>query len=434
VTENPDTGAGRFPGLSGAARPAGVSLPPGADLTAIAQLILAGVGPAFADQVSVYVLEHLLQGAWPPGPVSGSRLLARRLAGRLTRSGHQDSAAILPVGQVIAFAAHAAAARCVRHGRPVVADHLDGETIGQLRPESRAALSGFSSFLLVPMLAQGTVAGFLAMGRTPDMPAFSAPDAEAATRLAGDGGTSILDALELLSQRSMPDALQRGLLGIQPTVPAGLEVAGRCLPADGYQIGSDWYDIIPLARGRTGLIVGDVLGHGPAATAVMAQLRGVARALADLDLTPAELLGRLNRSAMGLPHLTLATCAYTVIDPDAQACTLAGAGHLPPVLALPDGTTRVPEVPAGPSLGLGRCMYGQARIKLLPGTVLALYTDGLVETRTCSYDQGVLALRTVLGRERGDLETACDAVIGTLAGRREDDVTVILARILHQSG
>jgi hypothetical protein len=430
VTEDPDTGAGRSPGLSGAARPAGASFAPSTDLAAIARFILAGVGPALATQASVYVLEHLLRGRWQPGPVSGSRLLARRLAACHTQGGHRRPAGNLPPGEVIAFPPRSAVARCVRYGRPVMTDHLDRETIRQLRPESWALLSAHHSFLLVPMVAQDIVAGFVAMSRGPDLPPFSAPDATAATGLATGGGASILDALTLLSERSMTAALQRGLRGTRPVAPAGLEVAGRCLPADGYPIGSDWYDVIPLPGGRTGLIVGDVLGHGPAATATMAQLRGAARALADLDLVPAELLGQLNRAATALPPLTLATCAYAVIDPDAHACTLAGAGHLPPVLALPDGTTRVPDVPAGPSLGLGASEYGQARIKLLPGTVLALYTDGLVETRTCPYDQGVRALRTTLGREHGDLETACDAVILALAGRREDDVTVILARVL----
>lgn len=77
----------------------------------------------------------------------------------------------------------------------------------------------------------------------------------------------------------MGAALRRGLLATRLAAPAGLEIAGRCLPAAGYVIGSDWYDVIPLPGGRTGLIVGDVLGHGPVATAVMAQLRGAARAL-----------------------------------------------------------------------------------------------------------------------------------------------------------
>ena len=130
-----------------------------------------------------------------------------------------------------------------------------------------------------------------------------------------------------------------------------------------------------------------------------------------------------------LQRITLATCAYAIIDADRHACTLAGAGHLPPILALPDGTTRVPELPPGQSLGLGPAIYGQARIKLPPGAVLALYTDGLVESRTRSFDQGILAMRSILARKHGHLEAICDALIASLAGRCEDDITVILARI-----
>ena len=140
-------------------------------------------------------------------------------------------------------------------------------------------------------------------------------------------------------------------------------------------------------------------------------------------------LQRLNRVTATLQRITLATCAYAVVDADGHTCTLAGAGHLPPILALPDGTTRVPELPAGQSLGLGTAIYGQARIKLPPGAVLALYTDGLVESRTRSFDQGILAMRSILAREHGHLEAICDALIASLAGRCEDDITVILARI-----
>lgn len=92
-----------------------------------------------------------------------------------------------------------------------------------------------------------------------------------------------------------------------------------------------------------------------------------------------------------------------------SSAATAGAGHLPPILALPDDTTRVPELPAGQSLGLGTAVYGQARIKLPPGAVLALYTDGLVESRTRSFDQGILAMRSILAREHGHLEAICAA-------------------------
>src|SRR5262249_16002107 len=94
-----------------------------------------------------------------------------------------------------------------------------------------------------------------------------------------------------------------------------------------------------------------------------------------------------------------------------------------------DGTTRVPELPPGQSLGLGTAVYGEARIKLPPGAVLALYTDGLVESRTRSFDQGILALRSLLAREHGPLAAVCDALITAAAGRCEDGVTVLLARI-----
>lgn len=113
------------------------------------------------------------------------------------------------------------------------------------------------------------------------------------------------------------------------------------------------------------------MGHGPGAAAVMAQLRAAAHALADLDLAPADLLKGLNRVTTTLQRITLATCAYAIIDPGSHTCTLAGAGHLPPILALPDGTTRVPELPPGQSLGIGTASYGQARIKLPPGAILA---------------------------------------------------------------
>jgi serine phosphatase RsbU (regulator of sigma subunit) len=126
-----------------------------------------------------------------------------------------------------------------------------------------------------------------------------------------------------MRHRSIADALQRGLLAAEPPIPSGLEVAGRCLPAAGHVIGGDWYDIIPLGGDRTGLVVGDVMGHGPEAAAVMAQLRAAGHALADLDLEPADLLQRLNRVTATLQRITLATCAYAVVDAAGHSCTLA---------------------------------------------------------------------------------------------------------------
>ncbi len=431
MTEDPDVQAGGDIGPSRAALPGAAEFLLGAspDLAEIARLVLASVVPRLADGTTMYVLEQLLRGPESAGLPDGDGMVARRLGTRIASAEPLAAESAFPAGDVIAFGAESPFAQCVRTGMPVAFSRPDDHTLEQIRTGGRVVLAGYTSFLAVPMTAGDRPIGFLGLGRSRGTPRFGDDDAALIARLAAQAGTGIANTLTLMRQRSMADALQRGLLAAKPPTPARLEIAGRTIPTSGHLIGGDWYDVIPLPDDRTGLVVGDVMGHGPEAAAVMVQLRAAAHALADLDLAPAELLWRLNRWAGTLDRITLATCAYAVIDPDSQSCTLAGAGHLPPVLALPDGTTRVADLPAGQSLGLGTASYGEAHIKLPAGAILALYTDGLVETRTRSFEDGILALRSVLARERGLLGSICDALICSLAGRYEDDVTMILARI-----
>jgi len=435
VTDDPDVQAGGDIGPSGAALPGAAELLLGAspDLAEIARLILAATVPGFADGTGVFVLEQLLGGAeppgWPRGDPTADRVVARRLGTRFASAGPQASEAAFPAGDVIAFDPGSPCARCVHTGSPVVFGRPDDQILEQVRMGGRVVLAGYDSFLAIPMTAHDKPIGFLVLARARGAGGFCDSDAEAAVRLAAQAGEGIANTLTLMRQRSIATALQRGLLAAKPPVPSRLEIAGRCVPTSGHPIGGDWYDVIPLPDDRTGLVVGDVMGHGPEAAAVMAQVRAAAHALADLDLAPADLLWRLNRWSGTLDRITLATCAYAVIDPVGQSCVLAGAGHLPPVLALPDGTTRVADLPAGQSLGLGPASYGEAHIRLPAGAILALYTDGLVETRTRSFEDGILALRSLLAAGHGPLESMADALISSLAGRYEDDVTVVLARI-----
>jgi hypothetical protein len=380
--------------------------------------------PDFADAGAVFVLEHPLNA----GGTGGGDVVARRLGTRLALVSQPVTQEAFPAGEMNAFAADSPYARCVRGREPVIFARPDSRTLERARPGGREIISRYGCFLAVPATAGAEVTGFLTFARSAGWGGFSDGDAATAARLAAGTGTGIANALTLMRHRFIADTLQRSLLAAEPVAPPGLEVTARCLPAAGQIVGGDWYDLVSLPEGRTGVIVGDVMGHGPEAAAVMAQLRAAAHALALLDLEPAELLGHLDQVTTTLGRPMLATCVYAVIDPASQSCTLSAAGHLPPVLALPDGTTRVPDLPAGQSLGLGSAVYGQARIKFPPGAIIALYTDGLVETRTRSFDQGISALRAVLDCRPDRLEIACDMLIASLAERSEDDVTVVLAR------
>jgi Stage II sporulation protein E (SpoIIE)/GAF domain len=399
------------------------------DVADVTRNVLDATVPGFAAGAAVFVLEQVLRGGQAVRQGYDGTIVVRRLGAAFAPAVRPGAETAFPSGQVIAFHSGSPFARSVEMGAPVVFGKAAARLFEHLGGDGHDVLSRYSSFLVVPMRVRAGDIGLLVFSRSREDREFDDRDAAEATNLAARAGMAISTVLIVMRQRSIADALQRGLLATRPAVPSRLEIAARCLPAAGQLVGGDWYDIVPLPGERTGLIVGDVMGHGPEAAAVMAQLRAVAHALADMDLSPARLLRQLNRSAATLPHLTLATCAYAIIDPATQSCTMAGAGHLPPVLRLPDGTTRVPELPAGQSLGLGPAVYGEARIKLPPGAIVALYTDGLVETRTRSFDQGIIALRGVLASAHERLEVLCDMLIASLAEHHEDDVTVTLARI-----
>jgi serine phosphatase RsbU (regulator of sigma subunit) len=233
--------------------------------------------------------------------------------------------------------------------------------------------------------------------------------------------------LAMSKQRTAATAGHR-LVPTSPPALTSIEIAARCRPAPGQMAGGDWWDAVVLPSGRSGLIVGDVMGHDEHAAAAMTQLRAVAHALAELDLPPAEMLRRLDRTTAALAITTLATCIYAVIEPSCRHCVIAGAGHPPPVIATPDGMAVIADLPAGLPVGLGTAIYGQISLPFPPGAILSLYTDGLVETRTRSVEEGIDALRSALTGKKGPLGHLCDRILGELGACREDDTTLVLAR------
>jgi serine phosphatase RsbU (regulator of sigma subunit) len=210
----------------------------------------------------------------------------------------------------------------------------------------------------------------------------------------------------------------------------GLQTAHRYQPAShAAEAGGDWFDVIPLKDGRAALVVGDVTGHSVHAAALMGQLRTTTAALARLGCPPQEIMDQLNCVVAGHGGETGATCLYALYDPASRRCRLTSAGHLPPALCRPGGTAEFIDVPGGVMLGAGQGCYPAADVELPPGSVLALYTDGLIERPGEDITAGMARLaRTLAAGPAPALDQLCDSVLADLGARARDDIALLLAR------
>jgi GAF domain-containing protein len=390
--------------------------------------------PAFADAAAIFVSERLLAteepGPYRPGPAEAVRRLAARVDGQPATVTDD----LLRPGEVIVFGAGSPSFRAIKTGSPVLYDRLDDESAARLarHPAGRQITSAYTSFLAVPLAARGAVLGCISFARARGT-SFGPADITLASDLAAHTAVCIDNARLYHRERRTAFALQQGLLPGEPQAPVGVEVASRYLPVGTSVVGGDWHDIVALPGGKAALIVGDVMGHGPEAATIMVQLRTAAHTMADLGLPPGELLSRLDRMAAAMPAAPYATCIAAVVDPGGNSCVVATAGHLPPVLVLAAAATRVIDLPAGLPLGLAGGPLRDSQVQLPPGATLALYTDGLVESRTRSLGDGLDALRdrlsTALAQPGSTLEACCETVTQALRQRGEDDITLMLARI-----
>jgi Stage II sporulation protein E (SpoIIE)/GAF domain len=406
------------------------------DLSQTASEAAEAAVPGFADAVIIYAAERLLAAGEPAPRPAGPGAVVRRLAMRLARNEVNATDSTLGAGEVLVLGPGVPGSAAMATGEPILFDRLDEETAERVarRPAGRQAAAGLTSYLAAPLIARGAVVGCAIFGRAPASPAFNEGDILLARELASRAAVCIDNARLYSQERRTALALQQGLLPAQPQVPDGLEVAHRYLPVGASVIGGDWHDIVPLSGGRAALIVGDAMGHGPEAAAVMVQLRTAAHTLADLELPPSQVLRRLDKMAAGIAGAPFATCIYAVIDPPGGSCEIVQAGHLPPALVPPGGgDAAMLELPPGLPLGLGAESFQAATVSLPAGAALALYTDGLVESRARTLDEGMAALRSALGealaRTGATLADACDAVTERLRQHGEDDITLVLARI-----
>ncbi|CAM5647945.1 ATP-binding SpoIIE family protein phosphatase [Streptomyces narbonensis] len=228
--------------------------------------------------------------------------------------------------------------------------------------------------------------------------------------------------------------LQRSLLPQELEQPDDLRIAATYQPGGtDAAVGGDWYDVITLGAGRTALVIGDVMGRGVRAAAVMGQLRTAVRAYARLDLPPHEVLQLLDGLAAEIDASQIATCVYAIHDPSEGKLVYASAGHLPILVRDEDGTVRLAEDPTGPPLGTGGWLHASGSIALPPGSTAVLYTDGLVERRREDIDEGVEALARALAGASGTPQVVCDRLLRALGVTAEHDDDVAVLVVQHPS-
>ncbi len=296
--------------------------------------------------------------------------------------------------------------------------------------DSHAAPAGSGPQIVVPLAARGRTFGSLSLVREAGSP-YTNSEYLLARELADRAALAVDNAARFAFERDVAATLQHSLLPQDLPLTPVVDVASRYLPgASGTRIGGDWYDVIMLDDGRVAMVVGDVMGRGVTAAAVMGQLRAAVRAYAIEGHGPAELLTRLDRVVDALGHAQLTTCLYAVYDPDASTLTVGAAGHLPPLVMPPDGDPWYPELDPGLPLGVGGATYADTTIEVAPGTVLVLYTDGLVEGPTTPIDEGLDALRRAAPRDPVSLDDLCDQVLRELGrdGDHDDDTALLAIR------
>ncbi|MFF5250636.1 SpoIIE family protein phosphatase [Streptomyces leeuwenhoekii] len=422
------------------------------DLETTARELLDVVVPGFCDLATVDLYQGLLAGdETPPGLADGSAELRRvAFASAVSDAPFLGTGERVPVGSVHHFPFNSPCADALRTARPRSVPAEDGGLV--------------QSTLAVPMVAHDTVVGLAQFARTKGSEPFGDRDRELAVELAARAAVCIDNARLYRREHERALILQRSLLPPGDPEASGLDIACRYLPGNAAtgrpsEVGGDWFDVIELPGHRTALVVGDVMGRGLRAAVAMGELRTAVRTLAQLDLEPAEVLAQLDEIARGLgaaggpsqafgggvrqatraarrpreadlSEVYLATCVYAVYDAVTRRCTFANAGHLPPVLVEPGEQALMLDVPPGMPLGVGGEPFEEVEVELPEGALLALYTDGLVESRDHPLDEGLQAFVGALTDPTRPLEDVCDHVLNTLDTHHgEDDIALLMARV-----
>jgi serine phosphatase RsbU (regulator of sigma subunit) len=442
---SPGQERGRLPLLSEAERAVGTSLDP----MITAQELAEAAVPNLADYATIDLTEAVRLGREPLERLKATDNGIPGFYRAGAASVHSDlrESLWLP-GAAVFVPPESPFTAVLRSRRPHFEPVLDTSAGSWLDNDpDRARIirrTGMHSLMIVPLHARGAMLGIAVFVRSVNPAPFTRVDLALAEDLVVRASLSLDNALSYTRERTTALTLQHALLPHRLSGAGVVEVASRYLPSDTHGgVGGDWFDVFPCSDGRVALVVGDVVGHGIKAAATMGQLRTMVRTLTKLEMPPHELLTNADElvveMAQGNPEdegalLTTAgaTCLYMLYDPATRRCTMASAGHPPPAVLAPDGSVAFIDVPPGTPIGVGLASFTSIETELAEGSVLALYTDGLIETRDTDIDQGLERLRAALANSASSLDDLCASVIDVMVpgGLADDDTTLLLARTL----
>ncbi|MFI7413453.1 SpoIIE family protein phosphatase [Streptomyces sp. NPDC049627] len=403
-----------------------------------------------ADFISIDLLDSLFRGA-EPRPSAPGTVALRRAAQQSVLHGVPE--AVIQQGDVDYYPESTPPVRCLATGRSSLHRTLDDQAIREWQeadPGRSGVVRAFGihSVMVIPLRARGITLGVAVLVRHRRPDPFEEDDLLLAEEIGARAAVAVDNARRYTLERTTALALQRSLLPRRLAAQDAVEVAYRYLPTRTRAgLGGDWFDVIPLSGARVALVVGDVVGHGLRASATMGRLRTAVRTLADVDLPTDELLVHLDdlvthlaaeedttegpESDLGISTDLIATCLYVVYDPVTRRCTAATAGHPPPAVVTPDGVADFVEVPSGPPLGVGGLPFETVEWELPPGSLLALYTDGLIQGAELDLGKGQTELRRRLERPSPSLEATCDDLVRSLLPTQpQDDAALLVARTL----
>ncbi|MER7467795.1 SpoIIE family protein phosphatase [Streptomyces sp. NPDC097981] len=288
---------------------------------------------------------------------------------------------------------------------------------------------GARAFL--PLIASGRPVGSCILGFDVAR-GFSPEERTVLTALAGLIAQALERAQRYDSEAAMARGLQAALLPHRLPVRQHVDTVGRYLPGtQGMDVGGDWYDVVETTDCLLALVIGDVQGHGVAAAATMGQLRSAVRAFAIAGSSPDEVVAGTNRLLIDLDPGQFASCCYVLLDPVSGRARAVRAGHPQPLLRHADGRAEVLDLPGGVVLGIDAgATYPVTQLRLAEGSVLALYTDGLVEEAGADIDVGVERLRAALAAAPpSPLTEMADRLVGEAgdSADRPDDIALLLA-------